>query len=216
MKTLYLVDFDGTLFNSNKLHQDINSFLENLGITKLQLKDAYEETKKDGKPFNIQKYLELLELDNILQVKKRIEQHIIDVNNNYLYPDTLEFLEKFNQPIIIYTFANSNFYKFKLKISKLNKLKLKSIIVDGKKDEYLKQNLIYKNNKVGFSFSALYDKICWVDDKVDGFIRIKIKNVEFIRLKREGDKYALENTPENVKEIGSLLELISNKDLVDF
>lgn len=208
MQALYLIDFDGTLFNSDKFHTDIALFLQNkLGVELSFILEAYKETKAEGKPHHLKKHLEILRVQNIKELQKEVAIYLLSLGNDYLYSDTLQFLNKFSHQFLIYTFAKPDHYKLKLKVSRLNKFRLPTLMIEDNKNEYLAKNLTIYKNMYGLGLSRLYPKVYWIDDKIDSFNQ-NIEGVEFIRIRREGDKYSFEPTPRGVREISTLLELI--------
>lgn len=208
MSQLLLVDFDGTLFKSDEFHNDIFLYLNSTYKIPLEdIKEAYEGAKKDGKPHSLKKQFKILGLKNISGLIEEIKHYLISLEKNYLYSDTLDFINKHKKNIIVFTYADPFHYKYKLKISGLNKYRLPVIIVDSDKNEFLKSNLktsLIKTLKR--TKETEYSQYCWIDDKIDGFKK-PITNIDYIRIKRLGDKYSHLETPNNVREIESLLSL---------
>lgn len=200
MDTILLVDFDGTIFNSDLFHKNIAEYL-NIKY-KLPLEDFYssfEKAKEDGLPHNLKKQLKIVGFRNVNGLIKEIKQHLLSTNQNYIYEDVLDFINKYKKSIVIYTFADEKYYKYKQRISSLSKYRLPYIIVNSDKNTFLSTN-INSLDKIANK------KIIWVDDKVSVF-KSTIKNVEFIRIKREGNKHSVYDTPKDITEINNLLEL---------
>ncbi len=208
MSQLLLVDFDGTLFKSDEFHNDIFLYLNSTYKIPLEdIKEAYEDAKKDGKPHSLKKQFKILGLKNISGLIEEIKHYLISLEKDYLYSDTLDFINTHKKNIVVFTYADPFHYKYKLKISGLNKLRLPVIIVDSDKNEFLQSNLssalseVFKKTK-----EVKYSQFYWIDDKIEGFKK-PITNIDYIRIKRLGDKYSHLETPSNVREVESLLSL---------
>lgn len=207
MNKLLLVDFDGTIFNSDKFHKDIWNFLVTTkGFKLTDLLESYEKAKEDKKPHSLQKQFKILGIEDPYPLIEEITAHLIELGDTYLYSDSIEFIEQNLDRIIIYTFADSLHYSNKLKISGLDKYNLKLLMVAENKNDFLVKNLVSSVNTIlNSDFDFTNKGIYWIDDKIDSFNK-SIDNVEFVRIIRAGDKYAHLQTPDGVKEIFSLLD----------
>lgn len=208
MQRLLLVDFDGTLFDSDLFHKDISLYLLNTYKTPIEdFHSTFEKAKLDG-PHSLRKQFKLLGLKNISGLINEIKEYIGPQSNKYIYEETIDFINSYKKEIVIYTYADSNYFKFKLAVTGLNKLRLPVIAVNSDKNEFLLNNMntAVKIKKRNQDFTNP-DRIIWIDDKVSGFKNL-INGVEFVRIKRTGSKHSVHATPKGTKEIKSLLEVI--------
>lgn len=204
MSNLLLVDFDGTIFNSDLFHQDIKEFLFNTYRTSFDDFDSsYDMAKADGKPHSLKKQLNILKLKNVNGLIKEIKNHLITLNKNYLYPESEDFISNKRKDIIIFTYAQKDYYQYKLSICGLSRKKIPYVVVDSNKKEFLEKN---QDNIVKKAKREHCSQFIWIDDKIDGFGQ-QIPNTLFIRIKRAGDKYGHLQTPLLAKEIYNLLEV---------
>lgn len=208
MKKLLLVDFDGTLFDSDLFHKDISLYLLNTYKTPVEdFLTTYEKAKLDG-PHSLRKQFKILGYKNIGGLLNEVKEHFTPISNKYIYEDTLEFINSNKREIVIYTYADSNYFKYKLAITGLGKHKLPVIAVNTDKNDFLQNNMNtaikFKKRNVDFTNP---DRIIWIDDKVGGFSK-SIDGVEFVRIRRDGGKHSIHPTPKGAKEIKSLLEVM--------
>jgi len=208
MTRLLLVDFDGTLFNSDLFHKDVGEYLYNTyKIPSEDFYGAYEKSKHNG-PHSLKRQLKILGLKNVSGLLKEIKALFELTSQNYIYNETLEFITKNKKEIVIYTYADPTYFKFKLAVTKLNALRLPVIAVNTNKNDFLRNNLdstikFKKRNKDSYN----PERVLWIDDKIEGFTK-NIERVEFIRIKREGGKHSVHQTPESAKEISNLLDVM--------
>lgn len=207
MDKVLLVDFDGTLFKSDEFHNDIFEFLNNKYKVDLEIiKEAYSKAKSDGKPHSLKKQLKIIGFKNVSGLIKEVQEYLIKKNKDYLYKETQEFINKYRNEIIIYTYADPNYFRFKLKVSGLSKIRIPSIIVDKDKNEFIKDNLHSCIDRFKSVNLNNIQQILWIDDKIKVF-KNPIDSIQFVRIKREGDKYSKQKTPKHVLEIKNLLHI---------
>ena len=200
MHSILLLDFDGTLFNSDLFHKHIAEYLNT--TYKLPLEEFYssfDKAKEDGLPHSLKKQLKIIGFRNVNGLIKELKQHLLTTNTNYLYQETIDFIQKYKKSIVVYTYADAKYFKYKQHISSFGKFRLPYIIVNTDKNIYLSQNA---NSNDWLANKRIY----WIDDKPSVF-KNTINNVEFIRIKREGDKHSSNATPVGVKEVNNLLDI---------
>ena len=184
---IYL-DFDGTLFNTDKFYQDYLNLFQEYGLDEDLINNIKLELFKTTK-FNLDI------LTNYLVKKYNLDNNILlKVNNlynsSYVIKDVIPFLEKYkNLEINLLTYGEYNYQLKKIDGSNLKKYFKDIIITDKDKS---KLNLDYQNN-------------LFIDNnptEIKKFLEVT-KNV--IRIRREEDKYS--KLDSNSREYKSLLEI---------
>ena len=184
---IYL-DFDGTLFNTDKFYQDYLNLFQEYGLDEDLINNIKLKLFKTTK-FNLDI------LTNYLVKEYNLDNNILlKVNNlynsSYVFKDVIPFLEKYkNLEINLLTYGEYNYQLKKIDGSNLKKYFKDIIITDKDKS---KLNLDYQNN-------------LFIDNnptEIKKFLEVT-KNV--IRIRREEDKYSKLNS--NSKEYKSLLEI---------
>lgn len=184
---IYL-DFDGTLFNTDKFYQDYLNLFQEYGLDEDLINNIKLELFKTTK-FNLDI------LTNYLVKEYNLDNNILlKVNNlynsSYVFKDVIPFLEKYkNLEINLLTYGEYNYQLKKIDGSNLKKYFKDIIITDKDKS---KLNLDYQNN-------------LFIDNnptEIKKFLEVT-KNV--IRIRREEDKYS--KLDSNSREYKSLLEI---------
>lgn len=169
---IYL-DFDGTLFNTDKFYQDYLNLFQEYGLDEDLINNIKLELFKTTK-FNLDI------LTNYLVKEYNLDNNILlKVNNlynsSYVFKDVIPFLEKYkNLEINLLTYGEYNYQLKKINGSKLSKYFQDIIITDKDKS---KLNLDYKNS-------------IFIDNnpsEIEKFLRVS-NNV--IRIRRGEDKYS--------------------------
>ena len=187
------IDFDGTLYNSNKLDQRFINIFKKYNIDKQYLEKLINDiknynliAKKLIKDFNIQ------------------EDIIPKINNMYssdlVFKDTIPFLEKYYQKhhLILLTYTNDTKYqKLKINSSNLNKY-FKDIIITTK-DKSKLDNVDYLNG-------------VFIDNNVLELEKFYNSNAKYLlRIKRQTDKYSkFKLNIKNIPEFKDFEEIINN------
>lgn len=184
---IYL-DFDGTLFNTDKFYQDYLNLFQEYGLDEDLINNIKLELFKTTK-FNLDI------LTNYLVKKYNLDNNILlKVNNlynsSYVFKDVIPFLEKYkNLEINLLTYGEYNYQLKKIDGSNLKKYFKDIIITDKDKSKF---NLDYQNN-------------LFIDNnptEIKKFLEVT-KNV--IRIRREEDKYS--KLDSNSREYKSLLDI---------
>jgi len=169
------IDFDGTLFDNNKLYNNFINIFTKENIKKEELEKYINKTYKDSKNFDI--------LAKNLINKYNLNTNISDeINNLYseklIFKDTIPFLEKYYQKynLILLTLGTKEEYQLKkIKSSNISKY-FKDIIITTK--DKSKLNIDYING-------------IFIDNnpiELKKFYNSKATNL--IRIKRDTDKYS--------------------------
>ena len=185
---IYL-DFDGTLFNTDKFYQDYLNLFQEYGLDEDLINNIKLKLFKTTK-FNLDI------LTNYLVKEYNLDNNILlKVNNlynsSYVFKDVIPFLEKNkNLEINLLTYGDYNYQLKKIEGSNLKKYFKNIIITDKDKS---KLNLDYQNN-------------LFIDNnpiEIKKFLEVT-KNV--IRIRRKEDKYS--KLESNSREYKSLLEIV--------
>lgn len=168
------IDFDGTLFDSTKLHQEYKKIFNkhNIDIDNIFKKSYQQEknfdvlTKKITKEYNLNPSI-YEEIDNIY-------------SENLIYKDVIPFLEEYHNKydLILLTLGNINYQQKKINKTNISKY-FKEIIITNK--DKSKLNIDYTNG-------------IFIDNnplELKKFYNSKVKHL--IRIKRDTDKYSKMN-----------------------
>ena len=169
---LYL-DFDGTLFNTDKFYQDYLDLLKEYKINK-DIIDKEKENLFKNSLFNLDTLTK--QLINKYNLDKVVFDKVNNLyNNTYVFQDVIPFLEKNKtKKIYLLTYGEYNYQIKKINGSKLSKYFQDIIITDKDKS---KLNLDYKNS-------------IFIDNnpsEIEKFLKVS-NNV--IRIRRREDKYS--------------------------
>lgn len=187
------IDFDGTIFDINKLNKDFINLFKNID--------------KDYISYLITKHKNYDIVANILIKEFNLNTNIInEVNNlyqnNYTYPDAITFLEKYYKKynLILLTYAKSlDYQKKKIKSAKINKY-FKDIIITT--IDKSKLNINYINNIFIDNNPKELKKL--IDINAKYIIRINHKNDHYNEIKLD---------VKTIPEYKDFIELINNKHL---
>lgn len=185
---IYL-DFDGTLFDTDKFYQDYLKLLQEYNID--------EATINNIKPKIFKNTLFNLDiLTNYLVKEYNLDNNIyLKVNNlynsTYVFKDVIPFLEKYkNLEINLLTYGEYNYQQKKIEGSNLKKYFKNIIITDKDKS---KLNLDYKNS-------------LFIDNNPKEIKKFLEVSKYVIRIKRKEDKYS--KIESNSLEYNNLLEIV--------
>lgn len=189
------IDFDGTLFNSTKLHQEfINTFTKH-NIKKEYLEEIIKQNYEKEKNYDI--LAKKIIKDNNLN--KSIINEINNIySNNLIFKDTIPFLEKYykNYDLILLTIGNKSYQQKKINSTNISK--------------YFKEIIITNNDKSKLNIN--YQNGIFIDNnplELKKFYNSKAKHL--IRIKRNTDKYSkLELNVNNIPEFKSFNELLNS------
>lgn len=140
MRKLY-IDFDNTLFNTLKFNKNCKKIL-----------DKYISVEEQDKIFkSFTKIYDFREVINILSINYKIDKDILisDYNkvleDNYLFEDTIEFLEYYKDKyeLIMLTFGNNEYQLDKIGCAGISKYFKELIITNEYKYEL---DIDYKNS----------------------------------------------------------------------
>ena len=183
------IDFDRTLFNTDKFLIDLYNVIINSKIDLYEFKKNKLKEKKNGfNPYNV---LEKIHVNS--DIYQKIDE-LISNCDNYLYSDSEEFLKRLkekNYNIILLTKGNSDFQIRKVKSTRVYSY-FDDVIVTLKKKGKL--NLDYQNS-------------IFIDDNPSEIESIMKRNPKrMIRIMRENAKYNDVVIKESVDVIHNLLD----------
>lgn len=194
----YYIDFDNTLFDSEKFYQDLLKIAESFGLSKIMIDECYQDNFSNElfNPFKVIEYL--IEKSNInKEINKEIKKLLINAKK-YLYDDTilfLEFLKKENFSLILLTYGDVSYQKAKIKETEIN--------------EYFDQIII--TSKLKGELGLDYRKSVFLDDNVEQIKSLLKKDAKVIRIRRRGNKHSLDNIDgifecEDLKKLQLMIE----------
>lgn len=192
------IDFDGTLFDTDKYNKDTKKIFNKYGITNEMFHEAYQELFGKTKLFNLNIITDYL-VDKYDIDKKIYEEISVVKNNDYVYPEVINCLNKMNSlgfELYILTYGDILFQKEKIEYSNISKY-FKDIIITEQEKTSL--NLDYKN-------SIFIDNN---PNETEMFHRVYSKYV--IRIKRNGEKYSTQQT-----NVSGIFEFENFNQIVDF
>lgn len=193
--TIY-IDFDGTLYNTNKLYKNFINVFKKYNIQEQQIKELMREI-----PYKTNKSFDIL-ADNIIN-KYNLDKEIFKeldklYDNNYIYTDTISFLEKYYQQynLILLTLGNISYQQKKINSTNIKK--------------YFKDIIITDKDKSKLNID--YSKGIFIDNNPKELERFyNSKAIHLIRIKRNDDKYSkLKLNIKDIPEFKDFNELLNN------
>ena len=193
------IDFDSTLFNTEKFYMDFLNICEKNGIKKQNIELHKKEMLNNRDVFDLEEFMLVLLEKNI--ISNSIVNQVNNLYlNDYVYEDVVPVLEDLTgkYELILLTYGNHNYQMHKIQSSGLKKYFNKIIVTNNKKNEL--ENVDYENG-------------IFIDNnpiEVEKFYKRNVKKV--IRIRRENDKKSKIDTDVNIPEYADLCELY-NKEL---
>lgn len=120
-----VLEFDHTLFDTSQFKKDLSGSLESLGVNTELFWQTYPKARNtgDGKAmYRLERHIELLQpftnrsQEEMLDVMRRVLAN----SHKYLYPDTLDFLNRMlslNINLTLLSFGNPEFQRAKVQAS---------------------------------------------------------------------------------------------------
>ena len=182
------IDFDGTLFNTDKFYQDYLDILNKYNISSLEI----DEMKKElftNRRFNLDilTYY-IISKYNIKNLKQEVE---FLYNNSYVFEDVIPFLEKYkNYNLILLTLGDIDYQNRKIESSNLSKYFQDIIITDVDKSQL---DINYKDN-------------LFIDNNPKELIKFQNRGGKILRIRRIDDKYSVIDL-DNVLEYKNFFDL---------
>lgn len=194
------VDFDRTLFDCDRFLEDFYAIITKYNIPKELFKECQNQSKRHG--FN--PYTILNDVEKKINFDKSVYldiDELIHNTSNYLYSDTISFLEYLNSHnymVIILTKGNRDFQREK--------------IINAHIDKYYSKLIVTMRHK-GLLFLNYLQSV-FIDDNPREIESLLIRNPKvIIRIKRNMSKYSEIELKKEVKTVNNLHEIIDNKIL---
>lgn len=200
MKEKIYIDFDGTLYDSDKFYKNFLKICNKYGVTTHQEQEAEEEL------FNSKNLFDIESITNHLYKKYNLNEQIFEDIKNLLsspnlYDDVIEALEKIKESnkyeLIILTYGDASQQKKK--------------IVAANISNYLKDIIITQEPKTSLK-EVDYQNGIFVDNhpyQIEQLFSVKSKKV--IRIRRKCDKYSSIDTRVPVNEYDSFITLVEKE-----
>ena len=191
------IDFDGTLFDTDRQLTNIIKVCNDYGITEERFREVCKEALGEKNLFDIEKVI------NCLVSKYNISDEIHnDIDKvfyeSYVYSDVIESLKdliKRKHELYIFTYGDLKYQKRKIAASKL--------------ESYFKKVIITQDDKS----KIILDKInsVFIDNNPNVVDKLYEAGYKVIRIKRDTDKYSKINT--NISEVRECKDF---EQVVDF
>lgn len=190
------IDFDGTLFDTDRLFKDFIRVCNSYGVTDDMFYEAQQYFLNKNKLFNIEPVIKyLVEEYNIIDsIYSDID---LLFNDSYLFEDVLDSLKELlaqGHELYMLTYGNFEFQKRKIKGSKIA--------------DYFKDIIITEFNKSKLGLDRA--NIMIIDNNPKEICELYNSGYNVVRIRRETDKYSSLNT-----NISGVTECIDFKQVVD-
>jgi len=209
-KQLLLIDFDGTLFNTDEFKIQLFNFVSfKYAINKETLHLTYEQYKNEIGIYDFFLHISSFIRIDFDELEKSITNHFLNKSSNFLFSDAITFLENNNKyHIVIYTLGDDRFQKLKFKVANILE-RIPRIIIQEDKFNYIIKNILYVDEFIILKSlgDSKYNEVVYVDDN-PVFFKNPINKVSLCRIMRKGQKYNDKSTPVFVREITTLNTLI--------
>ena len=180
------IDFDGTLFNTDKYTKDFMSILNDYCIDKTLFYEVSDKLFSKNKLFNINVIVDYF-IDNYdmnYSLKDKINNLL---NDSYVYSDVMECLNiliSYGYELYLLTYGDDEYQRLKIEASNLSRF-FKEIIITQK-----------DKSKLGID----YENSIFIDNnpiEIEKFNSSKANKI--IRIKRDNDKFS--NAKCNISDI---------------
>ena len=197
-KTIYF-DFDGTLYDSDKLMRKFTDICKKFKILEEDIDSIEQELFTETKLFNLD------ELANYLSEKYILPPDFLkDLENLYseknIYPDVYLALNKIKESqkydMVILTYGNIKYQQKKIHNCDILEYIKEVIITEKKKSDI--NNIDYENS-------------IFIDNNPTQIKALKDKTDNVIRIRRKTDKYSKHDTEISIKEYQDLITLVEKE-----
>lgn len=197
-KTIYF-DFDGTLYDSDKLMRKFTDICKNFKILEEDIDTIEQELFTENKLFNLDELATYLSEKYILppDFLKELENLYSEKN---IYPDVYLALRKIKQSqkydMVILTYGNIKYQQKKIHNCDIL--------------EYIKEVIITEKNKSNIN-NIDYENSIFIDNNPAQIKALKDKTDNVIRIRRKTDKYSKHDTEISIKEYQDLITLVEKE-----
>lgn len=192
---LFFIDFDDTLFDTDRLKKYLVRIFEKNGVNKNEFQDSYNilRNEKDLK-YNPYRQIDLINIDDINRENLLNDLNLLfEDSHDLVFSDSIDFLiniKKIGGKLVLISFGDESFQNIKIDSSGLTKY-FDEIIITNK----AKIDLIISRDDLDF-----YDEIFLLDDHpifIDEALKVVnsktiplYKKINIIRINRGGRKYS--------------------------
>lgn len=197
-KTIYF-DFDGTLYDSDKLMRKFTDICKKFKILEEDIDTIEQELFTENKLFNLDELANYLSEKYILppDFLKELENLYSEKN---IYPDVYLALRKIKQSqkydMVILTYGNIKYQQKKIHNCDIL--------------EYIKEVIITEKNKSNIN-NIDYENGIFIDNNPAQIKALKDKTDNVIRIRRKTDKYSKHDTEISIKEYQDLITLVEKE-----
>ncbi|MCA9349510.1 hypothetical protein KC853_00505, partial [Candidatus Saccharibacteria bacterium] len=195
----------GTLFDSEAFKASLECFAGNVGVDRDQFLATYQQSKNQYGSYDLFSHLDkYFDIDEAT-IRAKAEEFF--KGHDYQYPDVADFLVSIgDDDQTIFTLGSDRFQRFKINLtSSLSCLDL--LQTEAAKSRQLIE-LTSAGQGKGLRFRGKdYQNIYYLDNRVEFFITDPLAGLVQIRIRRTGDYYSQDPTPEGILEVGSLSEI---------
>ena len=206
MKIIF--DFDHTLFSTTKFSLALKKSFEKSGIEESLFEETFGKSKEKNGHYKPDKQIELI-IKKSPEIKKNIlKKEFKKVLNNaskFLYPDTEQFLKKWQKraDLILLSYGENKFQKEKIKKSKITSY-FKKILIAQDINKISNLKTILRNNQ----------KAVFVEDNPQALMEAKktFPDLTTVRINRGKGKYAalsdnsqIDFSIKNLKKLAEIL-----------
>lgn len=209
---LILLDFDGTIFNTEKLKKLLPEFVGmSLFISGAKFKETYETTKNSEGAYDLFYHLKFLGAGSS---ESEIEEKFTEFfqKEEMVFNDFKELKNSLGPDdyLCVYTLGFDRFQNLKLSLDEATK-DIRKIILETNKKNFFENNLKFINSSFKFAdIENEFDSVYFVDDNPKHFTSELFKNLKQFRILRDDSKYKDIPTPKGVTEIKLLTEINEN------
>lgn len=197
-KTIYF-DFDGTLYDSDKLMRKFTDICKKFKILEEDIDTIEQELFTETKLFNLDELANYLSEKYILppDFLKELENLYSEKN---IYPDVYLALNKIKESqkydMVILTYGNIKYQQKKIHNCDILEYIKEVIITEKKKSDI--NNIDYENS-------------IFIDNNPTQIKALKDKTDNVIRIRRKTDKYSKHDTEISIKEYQDLITLVEKE-----
>ncbi|MCK5476102.1 MAG: hypothetical protein KAI71_06005 [Candidatus Pacebacteria bacterium] len=203
-----VIGFDGAVFNTHKLIQELLDNLKKAGHKSEEFKEIYKKAKTKRSNFDQKEIIDLLikfDLNNKMEVTTEITS-LLEDSDDFIYSDFYKFVNNFRKKdLILFSSGTISFCKEKIEKLKINNFFNKIYITDNRMK---KLELIYRKYST--------ERLFFIDDRASeidqaerlltGIVTIKIERSRGVcsNLKSERTNFVIKNLSQAEKIINEL------------
>lgn len=170
---MFIIDFDDTLFDTHRFKKARVTALEKVGVLEKDYQETYKQASKENELFSYsnERHAELLSLKGYEKEKvlKALEETTGEKLQEFLFPDTIEFLEKLKacgKSMILLSLGEPSFQELKVKGSGIEEYFDRRFFVKESKEHVIQELVDVGENE---------ENLWFVNDKVEESLLVKNK-----------------------------------------